>query len=236
MTNDHQPMPDADIQDELDLKSIVEATFGPGAFDLLTDEQAAELAAGVETAPADLSIDVATEMQGETAVAEMPGPGPTSPSSPELSRKLVLFELDEQVFAIPVSNVSEIQREPQITRIPHVPEWVCGVTNLRGSIISVIDLRLRLGLPLPEVGIRRRMIVIRSPVQRVTTGLLVDRVLGIRVLSDDLTAMPDLDRLMESLALLNDAAAHFASEWTEMDMQPVAVLDLEKAIDLNHPS
>lgn len=230
MTNDNQPMPEADLQDELDLKSIVEATFGPGAFDLIDGEDVAASAEAEATIP-DLSFaEAEPEVVPAEAVTTAAHANPT-----ELSRKLVLFELSDQVFAIPVSNVAEIQREQPITRIPHVPNWVSGVTNLRGSITSVVDLRTRLGLPSPNGAVRRHMMVIRSS-SNVTTCLLVDRVLGIRVLSDDPTTLPDADRLMESLERLQETGADFVSEWRGMDMQPVAVLDLEKAIDLNQPN
>lgn len=231
MTNDNQPMPEAELQDELDLKSIVEATFGPGAFDLIDGEDVGASAEAEATIP-DLSslAEAEREVVPAEAVTTAAQAYPT-----ELSRKLVLFELSDQLFAIPVSNVAEIQREQPITRIPHVPDWVSGVTNLRGSITSVVDLRMRLGLPSPDGAVRRRMMVIRSP-SNITTCLLVDRVLGIRVLSDDPTALLDADRLMESLERLQETGADFVSEWRGMDMQPVAVLDLEKAIDLNQPN
>ncbi len=232
MTNDNQPLPDADAQDEVDLKSIVEATFGPGAFDLIDGEEPTP-ETDADAAMAELSAFDGADLQSETATSEVATAIAPNPVPTENAQKLVLFEVSEHWFAIPVNNVSEIHRERRITRIPHVPKWVSGVTNLRGSITSVVDLRTRLGLPSPEGVLRRRLIVIRTAAN-ITTGLLVDRVLGIRILSDDPNTLPDADQLMESLTRLQEAG-DFVSEWRGMDLQPVAVLDLEKIIDLTNP-
>ena len=121
---------------ELDLKSVVEATFGPGAFELLADEGDADSEVGKQ-------IESATCQVAE----QLP---PANEASTEFARELFLFELADRLFAVSVSNVREVQREPPITRIPQVPCWVCGVTNLRGTIISVVDLRLRVGLNSPS--------------------------------------------------------------------------------------
>ena len=235
MTNDNQPTPKAETQDELDLKSIVEATFGPGAFDLLEGEENTPDPDADGALPDLSSLAEVADLQSEATSSAVATAPPPSHAPPEVSHKSVLFDVSGQLFAIPVSNVSEIQREPAITRIPQVPAWVSGVTNLRGSITSVVDLRMRLGLPAPDGAPRRRMIVIRSTTN-VIAGLLVDRVLGIRVLSDDPNTLPDADQLMESLERLQDSGADFVSEWRGMDMQPVAVLNLEKTIDLNQPN
>ena len=67
-------------------------------------------------------------------------------SAPEVLRQLLCVRIDAAPYAVPVENVREIVRVRPITPIPRVARCVRGVISLRGEIIEVIDLRLRLGL------------------------------------------------------------------------------------------
>ena len=60
---------------------------------------------------------------------------------------LVTFRVGNELFGVPISAVQEIVRVPAIARIPQSPDFVEGVINLRGRIITVVDLRKRLGQP-----------------------------------------------------------------------------------------
>ncbi|MBI4952159.1 MAG: chemotaxis protein CheW [Myxococcales bacterium] len=86
----------------------------------------------------------------------------------------VTFALAGECFALPVSHVQEILRVTTITRVPHAPHPIRGVTNLRGRVLPVVDLRIR--LELAEVGVTAssRILVVRS--RRRLLGLLVDGV------------------------------------------------------------
>ncbi len=86
----------------------------------------------------------------------------------------VTFDLASEVFALPVSHVQEILRVGTITVVPHAPNPVRGVTNKRGRVLPVVDLRLRLGLREVEVGPKSRILVVES--QGRLLGLLVDGV------------------------------------------------------------
>jgi purine-binding chemotaxis protein CheW len=84
----------------------------------------------------------------------------------------VTFDLAGEVYALPVARVQEILRITAITRVPHAPAPVRGITNLRGRVLAVVDLRLRLGLPAAEVDPRSRILVVDSRDRAI--GLLVD--------------------------------------------------------------
>ncbi|RYM07162.1 purine-binding chemotaxis protein CheW [Sporolactobacillus sp. THM7-7] len=58
--------------------------------------------------------------------------------------KVVLFQLNHETFGVPVDQVLSIERVPEMTRVPNTAEYVSGVMNLRGSVIPVIDVSLRL--------------------------------------------------------------------------------------------
>jgi len=86
----------------------------------------------------------------------------------------VTCRIDREVFALPVKQVQEILRVSALTRVPHAPFPVRGVTNLRGYVLPVVDLRVRLGVAPEEPGPRHRVMVVHSRGRLI--GLLVDGV------------------------------------------------------------
>ena len=211
--------------DEQDLRSIVEATFGPGAFDLLeSDEQSSpqpELSgprSGSEFRREE--NNTSCNVSREEAAAGAP---PFLVADPTIDKTVILFQLMGSLYSVPINCVTEIQRELPVTAIPRVPPWVLGVTNLRGSIMSVIDVGMRLGMPVKSTASPRHMIVVRLSANEALTGLLVDRVIGIRTLAA-WTGTPN--------GQSSDDAASFVSEWRESDARPAAVLDVETIASL----
>jgi len=90
----------------------------------------------------------------------------------EPAESWVTFLLAGEIFALPVTHVREIVLVPPIARIPHAPHWVRGVTNIHGTVVPVVDLRLRILLPASAVGECSRLLVAES--RRRTIALLVD--------------------------------------------------------------
>lgn len=93
---------------------------------------------------------------------------------------VIQFTLGEVRAAVPLDRAVEIGRHPQITPLPNLPGWLLGVGNVRGEIVSMVDLAAFLGMDRPRSAHRRRFIVVRNLDMRV--GLVVDRILGIRSL------------------------------------------------------
>ncbi|MBF0409709.1 MAG: chemotaxis protein CheW [Candidatus Riflebacteria bacterium] len=89
-------------------------------------------------------------------------------------KQLVTFRLGEEEFGIPIAQIREIDRYSHITRIPKVPEYVEGVTNLRGEVIPVVDLRCRFSLQIKPADDRSRIIIVDLLGKK--TGLRVDSV------------------------------------------------------------
>ena len=89
--------------------------------------------------------------------------------------QVVIFRLDKEEFGAPIASVQEIGRVPeQLVRVPNAPSFVEGVINLRGTVLPVIDLRLRLGLNQVERTDRQRIMVFL--ISDVRTGFIVDQV------------------------------------------------------------
>ena len=89
--------------------------------------------------------------------------------------QLVVFRLGTEEFGVPVESVQEIVRVPEaLTHVPHAPQAVEGVINLRGTVLPVVDLRRRLGLSAVERNDGQRIMVFL--IQGVRTGFIVDAV------------------------------------------------------------
>ena len=72
------------------------------------------------------------------------------------------FYLDENLFGINILMVSEINRNTDITPVEHAPDFVRGLINLRGQIITVLDLGVKLGLAAREITSKSRIIVLKT--------------------------------------------------------------------------
>lgn len=105
--------------------------------------------------------------------------------------ELLAFRLGEQEYCLDIMSVREIRGWTRATPLPFAPDHMKGVINLRGAILPVIDLAVRLGMP-PASGGERNVIIVVSLNGR-TAGLLVDSVSDILPIpEEDLQPPPDL--------------------------------------------
>ena len=146
---------------------------------------------------------------------------PRRESAANLAKHMV-FALAGTLYAVPLANVLEIQRPPRITTLPHVPEWLRGVTNMRGEVLSVVDLRMLLGLPASEDSKTERLLVMQSTREEIAVGLVVDQVVGIRGIG--------ADALQPCSALLSGLMANFIRGVVEQDGCLIAVLDVNRVL------
>ena len=170
--------------------------------------------------------DLIADIDRQAATAPAPSIKPqirATQSEPATARKrYVVFSLAGSKYAIPITNVIEMGRIPPITAVPYLPEWVRGVTNLRGDILSMIELRAFFGLPPLEQSGAGRMLVVRSQSRGVTTGLIVDGVHGMREL--------DPDSLKPVTAAIDDQILKFLSGLSVEEDGLLIVLDLESVL------
>ena len=135
-------------------------------------------------------------------------------------RELLVLWLGDDPYALPVERVREIVRLRRITPVPRVPAAVRGVLSLRGEIVQVIDLRLRLGLPPSNDENPRRRIVVLHGEDGQMTGLLVDRVSEVLRLRDE-DLRPPTGRDAGTVAALAPQGDRF-----------VSVFDVDRVLDL----
>ncbi|MGX9459948.1 chemotaxis protein CheW [Shewanella sp. A14] len=86
----------------------------------------------------------------------------------------VIFKLDNETYGINVMQVQEILRYTEIAPVPGAPDYVLGIINLRGNVVTVIDTRSRFGLPSAELDDSTRVVIIEAEKQVI--GILVDSV------------------------------------------------------------
>ncbi len=132
--------------------------------------------------------------------------------------QLVGFRIGKETFGVPIDLVHEIVRVPEITAVPDAPEYVEGVINLRGKIISVIDLRKRFGEKKIERNRKNRILV--AEIERKMVGLIVDAASEVlRVSQNEIEDPPDV---------LNEAEVKYVTGVGKLNGRLVILVDLAK--------
>lgn len=109
--------------------------------------------------------------------------------------QVVTFGLGAEIFAVPVSLVREILDHRESFHIPGGPDYLLGLTDMRGQGVTTIDFRLRLGLPRVEATPSTRILVVDVPLadRMLLLGLVVDRVLDVSSFrADQIGSAPDI--------------------------------------------
>lgn len=138
-----------------------------------------------------------------------------------MQRQLITFEVENQVFGIDIMAIREIRAWTPTTRLPHVPHYVAGVVNLRGTVLPVVDLAARLGWRPSEPTARHVIIV--TQVEGQFRGLIVDSV-------SDIVTIP-LEALQPPPATSGDAVVPFLEGLAAIGDRMVMVLDLPRLTD-----
>lgn len=143
-----------------------------------------------------------------------------------MSTQMVVFRLADEEFAVEVSSVEAIIKLQAITKVPHAPAHVVGVTNLRGNIVPVIDLKKRLNLPKTEPSADTRIIV--ALLQDAKVGMVVDSVSQVIEIEDsqieptpqlstsiDTTFIRGIVKVEQLLVIMLDLTKIFSDEKTK---------------------
>ncbi|MBZ6378334.1 hypothetical protein B5C34_00375 [Pacificimonas flava] len=97
--------------------------------------------------------------------------------------QLVTMTLDGRELCVGVDTVQDVVRLETVTPVPQAPDWIAGVMNLRGHIVTAVDLRARLGLPAGGDGSGRMCVVVDFDGD--AYGLIVDKVSEVIAITDD---------------------------------------------------
>ena len=151
-----------------------------------------------------------------------PAPAGAAPAADAVqSARFVQLTIDATCYAVSEAFVTELDRVPAITLVPQTPSWLRGVTSLRGDVLSVVDLRVLLGLD-PTSTHTGRMLVVRLLDEDFSVGLLVDGV--DRIITIEAAAVHP------PAAPLEGPLAPFLTGMCVAGEQLVTVFDLERLL------
>ncbi|WP_293757771.1 chemotaxis protein CheW, partial [uncultured Paraglaciecola sp.] len=133
----------------------------------------------------------------------------------------VTYKLGEETYGINVMQVQEVLRHTEIAPVPGAPDYVLGIINLRGNVVTVIDTRSRFGLPPSDITDNTRIVIIESDDQVV--GILVDSVAEVVYLrSSEIDSAPNVG---------TEESAKFIQGVSNRDGELLILVDLNKLLN-----
>jgi purine-binding chemotaxis protein CheW len=134
------------------------------------------------------------------------------------------FHLGDEVFALHVSKVHKILEMTPITEVPHAPDYMKGVINLRGKVLPVIDTRIKFGMSAVEITKKTCLLVTEANVDEdeVMVCLLVDSVQAVLKLGDEDILPPP--------AIGSKYKSDFMSGMARVNDKFIMVLDIDKVM------
>lgn len=141
-------------------------------------------------------------------------------ASSDVVLQWVTFKLQEETYGINVMQVQEVLRYTEIAAVPGSPDYVVGIINLRGNVVTVIDTRTRFGLESAEVTDNSRIVIIEAEKQVI--GILVDSVAEVVYLKQtDIDSAPNVG---------TDESARFIQGVSNRDDELLILVDLNKLL------
>lgn len=141
----------------------------------------------------------------------------------ESDLEFLSFKVSTELYGINIMDIKEIIKPREVTEVPRAPSFVTGVLSLRGTIIPIVDMRLRLGLVKGIETGKERIVVIKN--NDSFSGLLVDEVIQVvRIKNDSMEPAP---------AVLEGIDREFVNGLGRSSGQLLIVLNLQKIADIH---
>ena len=134
--------------------------------------------------------------------------------------QIVGLRIGRETYGIPIALVREIVRVPDITAVPNTQEYVEGVINLRGKIVSVMDLRKRFGESIVENNKKNRIVVVEFESR--TVGLIVNSASEVLKVSSSEIAPPS--------SVFIDGEVDYVTGVAKLGERLIILLDLNKVL------
>ncbi len=104
--------------------------------------------------------------------------------------KVMTFNIGEQVYGIEIQYITEIIGVSHITKVPHVPNYIKGIINVRSKVVPIIDIRIRFGKP--EIPYTNHTCIITLDFNDIAVGIIVDSVADVEdIHTGDISAAPE---------------------------------------------
>lgn len=146
--------------------------------------------------------------------------GQKSQSQDDRVFQYVTFRLDNETYGIDVMQIQEVLRYTEIAQVPGAPDYVLGIINLRGNVVTVIDTRRRFGLADAEITDATRVVVMESASQ--VMGILVDSVAEVvYVKSSEIETAPNVG---------NEESARFIQGVCNRNSELIILVEFDKML------
>ena len=143
-----------------------------------------------------------------------------SPKSTKNVIELATFYVGDALCGMDILNVQEINKLMEMTKVPQAPDYVTGILNLRGQIVTIIDLGQKLGLGSAEISTESRNIIINAPGEHV--GMLVTRISDV--------VMADPDKIEPPPANMKGIQGDFFTGVYKTENKLIGVLDVKEVL------
>ena len=111
--------------------------------------------------------------------------------------KVMTFNIGDQIYGIEIQYVTEIIGLQHITKVPHVPEYIKGIINVRSKVVPIVDIRTRFGKP--EIPYTSRTCIITLSFNETSVGIIVDSVADVEdIHTSDISATPQNKNVNEN--------------------------------------
>jgi purine-binding chemotaxis protein CheW len=137
-----------------------------------------------------------------------------------MEKQLVVFDLGSEQFGIEIAAVEGIVKMQEITKVPFAPPYMEGITNLRGMVLPVIDLKKRFGLLAEPVTKETRIITVSM--DTVKLGMIVTAVSEVLTIDESVIELPQ--------AMITNVNSEFITGVAKIDSRLVILLDLSRIL------
>lgn len=137
--------------------------------------------------------------------------------------KVIVFQLKDEEYGIPVQSVKSIERMQYITRVPGVSKFVKGVVNLRGVVTPIIDLRIRFGIEEVSYSESTRIIIVVVN-EELEVGLIVDA-------ANDVIDIPD-GGIEPPPEVVGSIEAEYLNGVAKLERRLLILLNLSKVLNI----
>jgi purine-binding chemotaxis protein CheW len=142
-----------------------------------------------------------------------------------LVKKYLIFKLNDTQYGVPLSEVKEVISLPTCTLVPGSPNYFLGLINLRGKVISAIDMKMKLGIPLQNKNVKRPAVII-AEVGGITLGCVVDSISEVMNLTKE-QIETELEVKVSGDREYVKGIARFS------DRPMILILDIQRAVDVS---
>ena len=133
----------------------------------------------------------------------------------------VTFRLGDETYGIDVMQVQEVLRPSEIAPVPGTPDYVLGIINLRGNVVTVVDTRSRFGLPTKDREDTTRIVIVEY--EKKVVGMLVDAVAEVVYLREsEIEQSPDVG---------NDHSAKYIQGVVSRDKELLILVDVARLVE-----